>query len=758
MNVTVKPGLTADLSIPVAAASDDTVDVGQSVTYTAGVENAGPDDVTDAVARYQMFGDAVAGPLEAGCSEVAQPAAADVEIVCTVGEVAVGQTVTAPAATFVPQSAGDYAIWIDPGSSATDPNPDNDRFETTLTALETTTTNADLRLSRLTDDQDPVLAGSEVRYRVEADLFGTMDPLDGVVVNVLFTGDADLVSSASGCTSITGGVTCALGTMIPGVPTTVEFTMRLPTAGVVTAEATIVAPAGVTDTDPSNNTATETTTVEALPAGSISVGEIIEAVKPTSGDTTWYSLDLAVSQLVRFHLSLLDGDGSAQLLVKVAGADTTIYPGRLSRGNAQPGLSVNVVLALDGSTTQYTIGVTGTNSGRYRLGAGTGEGRLDQSFGNFLGGDGTPFGLSLGAKGNEFLDMAVLGDATLTLGDEALAKFDAGGALDPAFGVDGVVDLDAVLALNASSAARAFAVQPDGRIVVAARRVSPQRWVVARFDASGALDPAFGANGIVEITSFTALTTAVPTAVGVQQNGTDLDIVVSGWTHDAGDSQYQLRMIRLNPDGSIDTGFGTNGIVSEGVGPRPDGMEIQSDGRILIADSLSLRRYETDGARDATFGVDGLVDYAGQLGVTGSARGLTVLPDGDLLVVGTDMGDGFIMRLTPTGALDASFAGGGYQRYHFGHPELLHDVTLTPSGALVAVGHQRTLDGGWESLIAKMSADGAVDSVFGIVGYTIEGGWTDEARAAAFDSMGRLMVGHQQFGGDRIVLSRHLMN
>jgi uncharacterized delta-60 repeat protein len=332
------------------------------------------------------------------------------------------------------------------------------------------------------------------------------------------------------------------------------------------------------------------------------------------------------------------------------------------------------------------------------------------------------------------------------VGDEQLVKFDLNGLLDANFGTGGIVDMHALF----GGFGTALAVQPDGRIVVSSfTTASPRPWIIARFDATGTLDPTFGSGGIVEVASFGDGLASRPLGVGFQQNGADLDIVVAG----AGDPQGNVAIVRLNPDGSVDTGFGTNGMVFEAVGFTPDAVEMQPDGRILILDTRQIMRYTADGARDATFGTNGLVD----LGIAGGAQGLTILPDGDLLVVGTLLNEGLVIRLTPTGARDASFAGGGLQTYHFGHREMFKAATQTPEGDLLLVGHQRTIDDGWEFLIAKMSANGVLDTNFGVAGYTVEGNG-DEARAVLFDTTGRFLVGGQQLNGNRIELSRHFLN
>src|SRR5262245_57018123 len=104
---------------------------------------------------------------------------------------------------------------------------------------------------------------------------------------------------------------------------------------------------------------------------------------------------------------------------------------------------------------------------------------------------------------------------------------------------------------------RALAVQTDGRIVVVGKAEQPfgGDFALARYNADGSLDSSFGTGGMV--TTDFALRDDGATCVALQS---DSKVVVAGYTQEA-DGSYDFAVVRYNTDGSLDTSFGAGGKV-----------------------------------------------------------------------------------------------------------------------------------------------------------------------------------------------------
>ncbi|MCA9060270.1 MAG: hypothetical protein KDA85_17295, partial [Planctomycetaceae bacterium] len=146
-----------------------------------------------------------------------------------------------------------------------------------------------------------------------------------------------------------------------------------------------------------------------------------------------------------------------------------------------------------------------------------------------------------------------------------------------------------------------LAVQADGKFLVAGRsnNGSNDDFALVRYNADGSLDTSFSSDGIV--------TTAVGSAtdwglsVAVQDDGR---ILVAGRSNNGSNDDFAL--VRYNTDGSLDTSFDGDGIVTTAVGAANDwgiSVALQGDGKILVAgrsfngsdNDFALVRYNTDG-------------------------------------------------------------------------------------------------------------------------------------------------------------------
>lgn len=160
-------------------------------------------------------------------------------------------------------------------------------------------------------------------------------------------------------------------------------------------------------------------------------------------------------------------------------------------------------------------------------------------------------------------------------------------------------------------------------------------------------------------------TYAVGQASALQQDG---KIVVAGYSSIG--SSYAFTVVRYEPTGTVDSTFGTEGIVRLFF-PGGSGRDmarsvvLQPDGRIVAAGvssngqgmSFALVRYTTDGVPDSTFGTNGTV-RAQVLGVPGSnddASSVVLQANGKIVVAGTSNGVFGVMRFNSNGSIDTTF-------------------------------------------------------------------------------------------------------
>lgn len=304
------------------------------------------------------------------------------------------------------------------------------------------------------------------------------------------------------------------------------------------------------------------------------------------------------------------------------------------------------------------------------------NGGFDGSFG---GGDGwTSFDSLAGGNGNDRAyslvqdedgKIAFAGYSARSSGDAqaylARAKADGSG-LDSSFGGNGVKaggdsDFDAFYSVARTPG--------GGYVAVGTSKGAHYRLQVAKFSASGQLDSNFNGGaplllgGIVEASDQDDRAYSVT----VDKNG---KILVTGYGMGASaGSTFDLVVLRLNPNGSLDTSFGDGGkVVIDRVGGGTAsgsdvGYSIALDalGRILVAGvtyvqdhtskDLFVLRLKPNGARDATFGNNGVFVWDGG---HGDDAAYEVLPDsqGRVLLTGyTTNADGdkdvVTMRLNP---------------------------------------------------------------------------------------------------------------
>jgi len=273
------------------------------------------------------------------------------------------------------------------------------------------------------------------------------------------------------------------------------------------------------------------------------------------------------------------------------------------------------------------------------------DGSLDQSFGSggkvvtdFTGSSESVSALVI-QPDRKILAAGFVDNPARTNRDFALARYNPDGSLDSSFGFGGkvITDFGGVF-----DGANAIAIQPGARILVAGSNHSlstVSSFSLVRYNVDGSIDSSFGSGGKV--------TTRFSDNAGVRALALQPDSkIVAAGTADDGKAGSDFALARYNPDGSLDLSFGCQGKVTTDFGTynAAYAMSIQSDGKIVVAggvqqgtDSRSsdfvLARYNPDGGLDSSFGSGGKVitDFSGG---SDTAFALTIQPDHNIVLAG----------------------------------------------------------------------------------------------------------------------------
>lgn len=215
-----------------------------------------------------------------------------------------------------------------------------------------------------------------------------------------------------------------------------------------------------------------------------------------------------------------------------------------------------------------------------------------------------------------------------------------------------------------------------------------------------------------------------------------------GATVEAG-FQVTLTANQPLPPGSLDTTYGNAGVVTTSFSSGTAyvyALARQSDGKLVAAgvvqgQGYAVARYNTDGSLDTSFGSGGTVTIAS----AGFARQVAIEPDGKIVIVGDrNVGgaDTLVVRLTSDGALDSSFGTNGQDILNLGSGG---GLAITSTGTIFVGG-----DLGGTINVGRLNADGSLDTAFGtngIASLPVPSFTSDSISDLALDSDGKIVVG-----------------
>ena len=282
--------------------------------------------------------------------------------------------------------------------------------------------------------------------------------------------------------------------------------------------------------------------------------------------------------------------------------------------------------------------------------------------------------------------------------DFALVRYTTNGTLDSSFGTGGKVITPIG---SGNDEARAVVLQSDGKIVAVGLSGNFPNidFALVRYNTNGTLDTSFGTGGKV-LTSIGAADDEAHSVI-IQTDG---KIVAAGFGNTA-TSGTDFALVRYNTDGSLDNSFGTGGKVTTPIGFGGDIRKIalQADGKIVAAGytstgptfDVALVRYNPNGTLDVGFGTNGKVITA--IGSSDEiANAVLIQPNGKIIAVGwSDQStiDFALVRYNSNGTPDNSFGTNG--------------IVLTPIGNSTDFGFAAALQTDGKIVVTGSSYNGA---------------------------------------------------
>ena len=258
----------------------------------------------------------------------------------------------------------------------------------------------------------------------------------------------------------------------------------------------------------------------------------------------------------------------------------------------------------------------------------------------------------------------------------------------------------------------------------------------------GILDPTFGNGGTSILSPVSPTYFDNAQDVVVQADGKSVFCGTSGTVMD-----FDITVVRLREDGSLDASFGTNGVFNFVNTLGSDfayDIELLSDGKFLItgATALSitntqfaLMRLTADGVLDDTFGTGGVFTFDLDGGEDYS-RQILVSNDG-YIMVGSSMVPNMmnnrigLVKCTLTGELDSQFGNEGSLIHTFSN-----DGDVTPMGAAMTATGLIIISGysndpatfSDKFMLAQFSANGQPNASF-----DTDGIWVDDFAGRFYD-------------------------
>lgn len=287
-----------------------------------------------------------------------------------------------------------------------------------------------------------------------------------------------------------------------------------------------------------------------------------------------------------------------------------------------------------------------------------------------------------------------------------------------------------------------MAIQADGKIVVAVDKDDPNGptdlfFYTYRYNADGTTDTTYGVGGASKI--FT----------GSNSKNKDLKIQADGKIIVVGESEYcingicgapQFVMMRILPNGMVDSSFGTNGVVlsndifgTTGTYANPIRVALASNNKYIVCGrgpgyTQFIARLNYNGGLDNTFGTNGIFSdstaqaYIRDMALDANENIYALFQQYSTPLDTLNYSDNYVLKLNANGTPNTAFGNAGKEVINVANDEVPSAIALRTDGKLVLVGsfrpsHATGFGETDKGYVVVLNADGSMSTLLNS-GYT----------------------------------------
>lgn len=300
-------------------------------------------------------------------------------------------------------------------------------------------------------------------------------------------------------------------------------------------------------------------------------------------------------------------------------------------------------------------------------------------------------------------------------------RYNNDGSLDQSFGNNGIY-IDADPEVNQISHISEL---PSGKILITGDKLTlgPDPVFMMQLNNDGTRNKDFGDSGLALFQHPDTLFTIENYSTSVQS---DSKVLISGklLNYEEGTSDFVI--LRFLEDGTLDESFGEEGyfILDRGVYDELHHISLQQDGKIIFTGAtyvvedngeftsiLIAARLEQDGTLDLGFGQNGINNFEEFSDLTSVGYQIKENSDSDIIISGSvytgeDEADIFFVRLDNTGELDESLGDGGIYIDDFeGYFDNVYGMKFDSENRIVVYGESINFGGPSRGFIARYIPD-----------------------------------------------------